>query len=210
MRVPLAALVPPVHRTILNPRSTLVRVFRSRQKNRVSPPWRGALGRRLPGMAMAIAGDDAADLVAQYGAQADAGTATGAPSAVSARTWSVEMPGVAGAVMLLRHWVQLLLVADAPHLAEALALIVSEYGTNALWHSGSGAPGGRIKVDLALTSNQIRLTVLDDGPPTVPSDWAPDCLGDHGRGLALVSAYADDHGHDDTPEGHVAWAVVYR
>jgi anti-sigma regulatory factor (Ser/Thr protein kinase) len=92
----------------------------------------------------------------------------------------------------------------------ALALIVSEYGTNALWHSRSGAPGGRIKVDLALTANQIRLTVLDDGRSALPTDWAPDCLGDHGRGLALVSAYANDHGYDDTPEGHPAWAVVYR
>lgn len=93
------------------------------------------------------------------------------------------MPGVAGAVTLLRHWVQLL-VHDAPQLAEALALIVSEYGTNALWHSGSGAPGGRIRADLTLTFDQVRLTVLDDGPPTLPSDWAPDCPDDHGRGPA--------------------------
>jgi anti-sigma regulatory factor (Ser/Thr protein kinase) len=207
MRVPLAALVPPVHRAIRNPRSALVKVFRSRQKNRVSPPWSVALGRMPVSMAAALADDHCADMGRQHGAQVEADTASGAASGASARTWSVEMPGVAGAVTLLRHWVQLL-VADIPHLAEGLALIVSEYGTNALWHSGSGAPGGRIRVDLALTPDRVRLTVLDDGPPTVPNDWAPDSLGDHGRGFTLVREYADDYGHYDTPEGHVTWAVI--
>jgi anti-sigma regulatory factor (Ser/Thr protein kinase) len=209
MRVTVVALVSPVHATILTPRSALAGVWRSRGKNRVSLPWRSALRRILTGMATAMAGDDAADVATRYDAQVEADSSSGTPSVASARTWSVETPGVAGSVTLLRHWVQLL-VADTPHLAEALALIVSEYGTNALWHSGSGAPGGRIRVDLALTCDQVRLTVLDDGPLTVPHEWAPDCLGDHGRGLTLVSEYADEHGHYDTPDGHAAWAVIHR
>jgi anti-sigma regulatory factor (Ser/Thr protein kinase) len=209
MRVSLAALVQPAHRTILSPRTALGRVLRSGRKNRVPAPWRLALGRRAAGLVAAMAGDDAADLAAPYDAAPAAHSASCTTSDASSRTWTVEMPGVAGAVTLLRHWAQLP-VADVPHLAEALALIVSEYGTNALWHSGSGAPGGRIKADLTLTPDQVRLSVLDDGPATVPNAWAPDCLGDHGRGLTLVSEYADDHGHDDTPDGHAAWAVIYR
>jgi anti-sigma regulatory factor (Ser/Thr protein kinase) len=124
------------------------------------------------------------------------------------RVWRVDVPGVAEAVPLLRRWMRLLLAEDAK-LAEAFELIVSEYGTNALWHSASGAPGGRIKAELCLGLRRARLTVLDSGA-LVRGDRAPGDPAEHGRGLLLASAYADEVGHHDTPGGHAVWALINR
>ncbi|MEV3927458.1 ATP-binding protein [Actinomadura coerulea] len=122
------------------------------------------------------------------------------------RLWRIDAPGVTDAVPLLRRWVRLLLSAE-PRMAEAFELIVSEYGTNALWHSASGAPGGRIRVELLVRSHQTLLTVLDDGPATTRMDEEVD-PAEHGRGLLLADAYADETGQDDRADGHAAWALI--
>lgn len=122
--------------------------------------------------------------------------------------WHVDVPGVTDAVPFLRRWVRLLLADDA-ELAEAFELIASEYGTNALWHSASGAPGGRIGVDLRISHQQTCLTVLDDGPIPARSDQEAD-PAEHGRGLILADAYADETGHYDCANGHTAWALINR
>ncbi|MFD0857225.1 ATP-binding protein [Actinomadura adrarensis] len=124
------------------------------------------------------------------------------------RVWRVDVPGVTGAVPLLRCWVRLLLAEDA-ELAEAVELIVSEYGTNALWHSASGAPGGRIGVELRVGCQQTRLTVVDDGP--VPARAAEEVdPAEHGRGLILAAAYAEETGQYDCADGHAVWALISR
>ncbi|TDD89514.1 sensor histidine kinase [Actinomadura darangshiensis] len=122
--------------------------------------------------------------------------------------WHVDVPGIADAVSLLRRWVRLLLADDA-ELAEAFELIVSEYGTNALWHSASGVPGGRIGVELRISDQQTHLTVLDDGPIPARSDENAD-PSEHGRGLILADAYADETGQYDCADGHAAWALINR
>ncbi|GAA2258244.1 hypothetical protein GCM10010402_12080 [Actinomadura luteofluorescens] len=122
--------------------------------------------------------------------------------------WHVDVPGVTDAVPLLRRWVHLLLADDA-ELTEAFELIVSEYGTNALWHSASGAPGGRIRVELCINRRQTRLTVLDDGPIPARTDEDTD-PAEHGRGLILADAYADETGQYDCVDGHAAWALINR
>jgi len=109
-------------------------------------------------------------------------------------------------VSLLRRWVRLLLADDA-ELTEAMELIVSEYGTNALRHSASGAPGGRVRVELSINRRQTRLTVLDDGPIAAQADAETD-PAEHGRGLILADAYADQTGHYDCADGHAAWALI--
>lgn len=124
------------------------------------------------------------------------------------RVWRVDVPGVANAVPLLRRWVQLLL-AEEVELAEAFELIVSEYGTNALWHTASSGPGGRIRVELCISSQQTCLTVLDDGPAPARNDQEAD-PAEHGRGLILASAYADETGQYDCADGHAAWALINR
>jgi two-component sensor histidine kinase len=90
-----------------------------------------------------------------------------------------------------------------------LELVACEYGTNALWHSASGLPGGRIHVELDVGAGWIRISVQDDGPKPVFDEWDPDCLDEHGRGLMLVQAHVDECGEHVTPEGaHVAWALL--
>ncbi len=122
--------------------------------------------------------------------------------------WRVDVPGVTDAVPVLRRWVRLLLADDA-ELAEAFELIVSEYGTNALWHSASGVPGGRIGAELCISRRQTRLTVLDDGPVPARTDEEGD-PAEHGRGLILADAYADETGQYDCADGHAAWALINR
>lgn len=159
-------------------------------------------------------------------AATDAGDATALPDAANARSgaaaitgrgpasngtnrlWRVDVPGVADAVPLLRRWVRLLLADDA-ELIEAFELIVSEYGTNALWHSASGVPGGRIGAELCISRRQTRLTVLDDGPVPARTDEEGD-PAEHGRGLILADAYADETGQYDCADGHAVWALINR
>ena len=124
------------------------------------------------------------------------------------RLWRVDVPGVTDAVPLLRRWVRLLLADDAA-LTEACELIVSEYGTNALCHSASGAPGGRMRVELRISRQQTRLTVLDEGPIPAHADDEAD-PAEHGRGLILADAYADETGQYDCADGHAAWALINR
>lgn len=128
-----------------------------------------------------------------------------APSGTD-QPWCIDVSGREEAIPLVRRWVRLLL-AEEPELAEAFELIVSEYGTNALWHSASGAPGGRIRVELLISNRQALLTVLDDGPVPVRTDEEAD-PAEHGRGLILADAYADETGQDDRADGHAAWALI--
>ncbi|MBW8483946.1 ATP-binding protein [Actinomadura parmotrematis] len=123
--------------------------------------------------------------------------------------WNMDVPGTAEAVPLLRRWVRTLLVDDAG-VADSVELIAGEYATNALWHSASGRPGGRITVGLSRHGDRVWLTVLDAGSTGRGAKGGPvrEHPGDHGRGLMLVRAYAYDHGHLDTVRGRLAWAVV--
>ncbi|MGI5205814.1 ATP-binding protein [Spirillospora sp. CA-108201] len=120
--------------------------------------------------------------------------------------WCIDASGREEAIPLVRRWVRLLL-ADQPELAGAFELIVSEYGTNALWHSASGVPGGRIRVELLISSRRTLLTVVDDGPTSARKDKEVD-PAEHGRGLLLADAYADETGQADRADGHAAWALI--
>ncbi|SNT62809.1 Histidine kinase-like ATPase domain-containing protein [Actinomadura meyerae] len=123
------------------------------------------------------------------------------------RLWRIDVPGVTPAIPFLRRWVGLVL-ADASVVSEAFELIVTEYGTNALWHSASGAPGGRIRAELSVSSRRTCLTVVDDGPgPGIDQEADP---AEHGRGLILAEAYADETGQYDGVDGHAAWALINR
>ncbi|XVQ10669.1 ATP-binding protein [Spirillospora sp. CA-255316] len=121
----------------------------------------------------------------------------------------MDLPGMDEAIPLVRRWVRLLL-AEEPALAEAFGLIVSEYGTNALCHSASGRPGGRIEVELRIAAERVQLMVRDEGPAPLSPDPVPGDLNERGRGLILAGAYADAVGHWDVPGGLVAWALINR
>ncbi|MDI3422637.1 ATP-binding protein [Streptomyces luteolus] len=87
---------------------------------------------------------------------------------------------------------------------EDVVLCASELATNALRHTPSGR---EFRVHLAFESDAVRLEVHDagDGAPWVCEATEGD---DHGRGLFLVAALADNWGisHRDGP-GKAVWAV---
>ncbi|MFC9973754.1 ATP-binding protein [Spirillospora sp. NPDC127200] len=123
---------------------------------------------------------------------------------------AVELPGTEAAVPTLRRWVRALLSGRCRQAGD-LELIASEYATNALWHSASGLPGGLLRAEIQHDTERVRLTVYDNGPIGVPRTWPDDQLDEHGRGLMLVAAYADDYGAHRLPDGrHIAWAVLNR
>ncbi|WP_455359596.1 ATP-binding protein [Streptomyces sp. SYSU K21746] len=100
------------------------------------------------------------------------------------------------------------------HLVDDLLLIASELVTNAVRH-------GTAPVTLALslylltaprTDGFVRLEVSDTGtgfdPAEVTASWRPSggTFAEHGRGLVLVDALADDWGAHAGRAGHLVWA----
>ncbi|MEV5569179.1 ATP-binding protein [Spirillospora sp. NPDC052269] len=186
-------------------------VFRSQGPDGSSAAWYATRHRRLSDRELHRG--RAATLVADTGdALAELlGDDAGVPSVLPDELLfsCVEIPGQESGVPCVRRWARNLL-AD-PHtqnLAGDAELIVSEYVTNAIWHSASGLAGGRVRVELLLTAAVLRVTVYDDGPTDTV---APDDADEHGRGLLLVAACSDDHGHRHLPDGqHLSWASVNR
>ncbi|MFD8597821.1 ATP-binding protein [Kitasatospora sp. NPDC059646] len=116
---------------------------------------------------------------------------------VRALGWARRMP-VAGGVRAGRRWARAHLdalgwTADAPEVADAVVLTVSELITNAHIHARSNA-------DLVLTWDGSCLYVsVHDGSPTPPRPRAAGPDAQSGRGMALVDQLSDDwqvHGDD--------------
>ena len=60
-----------------------------------------------------------------------------------------------------------------PRRSQDVALVASELATNALRHTRSGDPGGRVLVELITTHGQYLLRVTDDGPRPGEEDQYP-------------------------------------
>lgn len=127
---------------------------------------------------------------------------------------SRTLPGLPPSVREARREVRGFLPPDTR--AADAELIVSEFATNAVLHSGSRVPGGVFEVRLELGGSSLRIEVVDDGDPAaVPlaqggESFAPGAdpafpYGESGRGLLIVDALADKWGHDSTAEGRVLW-----
>jgi anti-sigma regulatory factor (Ser/Thr protein kinase) len=89
-----------------------------------------------------------------------------------------------------------------------LELIASELMSNAIQHTPSGHDGGTFAMTIRWGPGVARIELEDDGTGqwnAAPHDTFAEC----GRGLMLVSALADDAGHDITPDQHHhMWAEV--
>ncbi len=93
---------------------------------------------------------------------------------------------------LARHWVaDLLRFGGRAHLAERAELCTSEVATNAYLHTTSPL----MTVEVSFSTEGVTVCVHDGAPghkPQVRPTWAdPSSLSPTGRGLGLVSAYAD-------------------
>ena len=89
--------------------------------------------------------------------------------------------------------------------SDDVLLCVSELATNALLH---GVPPGRcFRLDLGLdTDGVLRVEVQDSGPGEIGiADPGPGPESEHGRGLLLVAALADDWGVRERDPGKVVW-----
>lgn len=117
------------------------------------------------------------------------------------RSW----PGLPGSVPLVRAFVDGLLGRRHPS-CEAVRLLVTELATNAIVHTRSGAPDGRIHLSVHCSRVRIRVAVRDEGGETAPHLQQPGPESTHGRGLALVAFVADRWGHD--PDASTVWFEV--
>ncbi|HEX2315236.1 MAG TPA: ATP-binding protein, partial [Thermomonospora sp.] len=89
-------------------------------------------------------------------------------------------------------------------------LVASEIVTNAVTHSASGGPDGRLLVSVLVARDRVRLEFTDDGGAfTRPG--IPPCPDEGGRGLLIVSGLADMWGWDVGGDGRLTvWAELLR
>jgi anti-sigma regulatory factor (Ser/Thr protein kinase) len=85
--------------------------------------------------------------------------------------------------------------------ADAVLLIVSELATNALVHTD-----GRVRLDLTLLDNRVRVSVTDSSPrtPVKPTSIGWEATG--GRGILLVEAMSETWGTVPVSGGKQVWA----
>ncbi|WP_017594243.1 ATP-binding protein [Nocardiopsis potens] len=82
-----------------------------------------------------------------------------------------------------------------PETARTAELLVSEAVTNAILHTASGEPGGSFTVVLTTAPGAVRIEVHDaGGAATAPRPLSPLPDSEHGRGVALMAALAQEWG----------------
>jgi len=118
------------------------------------------------------------------------------------------LPGTPESVSAARQIARELLGDDHPAM-DTTMLLISELVTNAVQHSRSGEPGGRVAVVLCSGPAGILIQVSDDGGPSEPRVSAMSADDpEHGYGLLLVDALADRWGSICSPEGRVTWCRI--
>jgi anti-sigma regulatory factor (Ser/Thr protein kinase) len=96
---------------------------------------------------------------------------------------------------LMRHW-------GLPQLADDVALVIGEMGSNAVEH------GHGTSVDLAVTYDmrQVHIEVDDRTPGSRPRLLPPDPHRENGRGMFIVAALATHWGTSD--DGTCTWCTL--
>ena len=90
---------------------------------------------------------------------------------------------------------------------EDARLILTEFVANALRHARP-LPDGSVQVSWRFHRGRLEIRVTDGGSPDMPhvARFTEDSLG--GRGLAIVSAIADDWGVSVDDETQTVWALL--
>ncbi|MDF5756111.1 ATP-binding protein [Spongiactinospora sp. TRM90649] len=121
----------------------------------------------------------------------------------------VTLPGTARAVTVVRHWAALVLETDGWTEVDDTLLVVTELAANAVRHTASGRPGGRMEVVLiGEADGLVRVEVADEGAATIPTVGRADWDGLGGRGLRLVSTLAAAWGARLAGRGRTVWALM--
>ncbi|MCL7368952.1 ATP-binding protein [Streptomyces ardesiacus] len=98
------------------------------------------------------------------------------------------------------------------HCGDDAVLVVTELVSNAVKHAVPSAPAGAPEVRLGLALGRARLTLTvsdpgDNAPVFQPSDGC--ALREHGRGLGIVDALAEEWGWAPRPPaGKTVWATL--
>ncbi|MEU6174594.1 ATP-binding protein [Streptantibioticus parmotrematis] len=76
--------------------------------------------------------------------------------------------------------------------ADDAALIVTELSANAIFHTASGDPTGTFHLTVDVTPTAVTIAMTDHGTPKqAPHVERASTTATHGRGLAIVTAFAD-------------------
>ena len=99
-----------------------------------------------------------------------------------------------------REFTRRVLSGDPPEIREAALLLVSELVTNAVEHARSG-----VLLVLERDGRRLRVEVHDAGGPLPGRSEASGPRDEHGRGLHLVEALAQDWGVEPGRPGKAVW-----
>ena len=114
------------------------------------------------------------------------------------------IPGTQRSVRTARTFVDAVLGPAHPG-GDTARLLVSELVTNAIQHSDSALPGGRVTVAILAVPGGIQVEVIDEGSAHSVPVVCEDPLGTHGRGLFLVQSLADDWGYHRGDGATTVW-----
>lgn len=122
----------------------------------------------------------------------------------------LTVPGSAAWVCLVRRWVADALTVAGHREVDGARLVASELVGNAVLHTGSGRPGGLVRVKVfEVTAVTARVEVIDEGAATVPLPRRSDDDECRGRGLWLVQQTAISWGTRTVPRRwNLVWAEV--
>ncbi|MGW0632510.1 ATP-binding protein [Streptomyces sp. NPDC002758] len=124
------------------------------------------------------------------------------------RVWGLTCPGFPEEVSRARRWTRDILRGSP--LVEDAELIVSELSANAILHTASGREAGSFHLALAVSSQVVALSVMDDGGSgSAPKVEHQDQDAEHGRGLGMVSAIAHRVVVHDSNSGHTVTAELF-
>lgn len=94
----------------------------------------------------------------------------------------------------------------ARYATDDLQLCLSELVTNAILHSRSRLPGGRLMVIVLVEgAGVVRVSVLDEGPLGLKERTELGLPGEHGRGLDIVECLSIEHGQIRPFAGGLSW-----
>jgi len=117
-----------------------------------------------------------------------------------------RLPGVLESAHAARDFIRAVLAGAAPAVADDAELCVSELVANAVAYTRSGRPGGWVTVAVQAGPGAVLVRVRDQGShggPALASDVLS--LAEHGRGLRIVAALADEWGSHPDGAGRVTW-----
>ncbi|MFC5829319.1 ATP-binding protein [Nonomuraea insulae] len=123
-------------------------------------------------------------------------------------TWRRTFRGTLDQIPHARHFVRYLLADSLCH--EDAEQVVAELAANAVQHTASNDPGGTFIIEITRTAAEVTIAVYDCGWTGVPL-FGRRCRTDveHGRGLAIVAALAEEVGYEGGDEtGHRVWATI--